>query len=165
MNRRYTTAEYRKSVELLRKYIPDVALTTDVMVGFPGETDEEFDKTYEFLADIRFSKMHVFKYSPRKGTPAAKFEEQVDGLIKEARSAKVLELSDKCMLEYNSGFTGRLLPVLYEQRVKGPDGLYEGYTPNYIRVVSKGEDNLIGSISMTELVRTEGDHIAGRVIG
>ena len=161
MNRRYTSAEYKKAVELLRTFIADVAVTTDVMVGFPGETDDEFERTYEFLADIKFAKMHVFKFSPRMGTPAASFERQVAGTVKEDRSAKVLELSERCALEYNNNFIGRILPVLYEQEVKGSKGIYEGLTPNYIRVISKGNNSIMGNISMSRLLKAEGDHILG----
>ena len=161
MNRRYTTAEYKKAVELMREYIPDVAATTDVMVGFPGETDNEFERTYEFIAGIKFAKMHVFKFSPRKGTPAASFEGQVEDAVKEARSAKVLELSERCALEYNIRFIGRIMPVLYEQEVKGAHGHYEGLTPNYIRVVSKGNNSLTGKIIMSRLLKAEGDYLVG----
>lgn len=161
MNRRYTTAEYKKAVDLLRKNITDVAVTTDVMVGFPGETDVEFEKTYAFLAGIKFSKMHVFKFSPRKGTPAASFKDQVEGTVKEARSARVLELSERCAFDFNSSFTGRRMPVLFEQEIKGTEGFYEGLTPNYIRVVSKGKNNLAGIITPCRLVKAETDHIVG----
>jgi len=163
MNRRYTAIEYKKAVELLREKIPDVAVTTDVMVGFPGETDEEFTKTFEFLTAIKLAKMHVFKFSPRKGTPAASFEEQVEGTVKEARSARLLELSENCALNFNSSFIGRTMPVLYEQEVKGSDGFFEGLTPNYIRVLSKGNNNLVGNINMSKLLKAESDHIVGEI--
>ncbi|MEN6313996.1 MAG: tRNA (N(6)-L-threonylcarbamoyladenosine(37)-C(2))-methylthiotransferase MtaB [Clostridiaceae bacterium] len=165
MNRHYTTAEYKKAVELLRENIPDVAVTTDVMVGFPGETDKEFETTFEYLSAINLAKMHVFKFSPRKGTPAASFDGQVEGTVKESRSARLLELSDRCSLEFNSSFTGRMMPVLYEQEVKGSDGYFEGLTPNYIRVVSNGNNNLTGNIIMTELLEAHSDHITGRIAG
>lgn len=155
MNRRYSTDEYRNVVNILRKYIPDAAITTDVMVGFPGETDEEFERTYKFLEEIEFSKMHVFKYSPRKGTPAAAFEGQVDGNVKEARSARVIKLSERLGIEYINRFVGRELPVLYEQEVKGTEGFYEGLTPNYIRVVSKGDNSLAGKIVATRLISAD----------
>lgn len=161
MNRHYTSAEYKKAIDLLREYIPDVAVTTDVMVGFPGETDEEFESTFEFLASIKLAKMHVFKFSPRKGTPAASFEGQVEGAVKEVRSARLLKLSEDCALEFNSSFIGRTMPVLYEQEVKGSDGFYEGLTTNYIRVVSKGNNSLAGNITMSKLLKAESDHIVG----
>ena len=95
MNRRYTIEEFKERVKLLRKAYPRVSLTTDVIVGFPGETDEEFNITYENLEEIKFYKMHIFKYSPRKGTRAAVMPNQIDGNVKEERSRKLIELSDK----------------------------------------------------------------------
>lgn len=163
MNRKYRTADYKKAVDLLREQIPDVSVTTDVMVGFPGETEEEFGKTYEFLEMIRFAKMHVFKYSPRKGTPAAAFEGQVDGTVKEYRSAKVIELSDRCAFEFNSRYLGREMPVLYEQEVKDSGGLYEGLTPNYIRVLANADNSILGNITATKLKRAEKDCIIGEI--
>ncbi len=161
MNRRYTTADYKKAVELLRASIPDVAITTDVMVGFPGESEDEFEKTFEFLSDIRFAKMHVFKYSPRKGTPAAEFDGQIEGAVKEERSARVLALSEYCMTEFNNRFIGRNMPVLYEQEIKERAGFFEGLTPNYIRVLSAGNNSFIGKIINTKLVTVKEDYIAG----
>ena len=164
MNRKYTAAQYEKAVELLRERIPGVAVTTDVMVGFPGETDEEFETTYKFLEKMRFAKMHVFKYSPRKGTPAARREGQVDGIVKEERSARVIELSDRCQLEFNRSFIGRVMPVLYEQEDRDRKGWYEGLTPNYIRVLSKGDARIAGNILPTRLARAENDFIYGEIL-
>ena len=93
MNRRYTTAEYKEIVDKLRREIPDVAITTDVIVGFPGETEEEFEKTYNFLKELELSQMHIFKYSPRKGTKAADMENQVSPQDKHERSEKLLKLN------------------------------------------------------------------------
>lgn len=163
MNRRYTTSEYKKAVEMLRESIPDVSVTTDVMVGFPGETDEEFERTYEFLEEICFAKMHVFKFSPRKGTPAAGFEGQVDGVVKEARSRKVISLSDRCALEFNAKFVGRRMPVLYEHELKDDPGIYEGLTENYIRVLTKGNPSIVGNISQTRLVRAAAEYVDGEL--
>ena len=95
MNRRYTAEEYKEAVEMLRKTLPGVSITTDVIVGFPGETDEEFNETYKFLEDIKLTKTHVFKYSPRKGTKAEKMENQIDGTTKDKRSKALIELSNK----------------------------------------------------------------------
>ncbi len=161
MNRRYTTSEYKKAVDMLRERIPDVAVTTDVMVGFPGESDEEFRKTYDFLDEICFAKMHVFKYSPRKGTPAANYENQVDGTVKESRSAKVIGLSDRCQMEFNRRFVGREMPVLFEQEAKDREGYYEGLTPNYIRVLSKGDNGIVGNILSVKLLEAGKDFILG----
>ena len=98
MNRKYTANEYLEIVNRIRNIYPDVALTTDVIVGFPGETDEEFNITYDFVKDIGFSEMHVFKYSPRTGTPASKYTDQVDGLKKHYRSEKLIQLGNKSSL-------------------------------------------------------------------
>lgn len=101
MNRKYTTERYKQSVDILRNVYPNVNFTTDVIVGFPGETEEEFNETYKFLEDINFYKIHVFKYSPRRGTVAEKMQNQIDGNIKEIRSNKLIELSDKNQNSYN----------------------------------------------------------------
>ena len=134
MNRKYTTDQFRHVVELLRNAYPEVHLTTDVIVGFPGETEEEFNKTYEFLKEIKFYKMHVFKYSPRSGTVAAKMPNQIDGNIKEERSNKLIELSDENEKEYNQKYIGKEVEVLLEER----EGEYlKGHTTNYMVVKMK----------------------------
>lgn len=137
MNRRYTTKEFEKIVNLLRENYNDVILTTDIIVGFPGETEEEFNKTYEFLKKIKFYKMHVFKYSKRKGTKAAMMPLQIDGNIKEIRSQKLIELSNINEIEYNKTYIGKEVQVLFEER---KDGFYKGHTKNYILVYLPEED-------------------------
>ena len=114
MNRRYTTEEFRNIVSLLRENYKDVNLTTDIIVGFPQETEEEFNKTYEFLKEMKFYKMHVFKYSQRKGTKAAVMKGQIDGNKKEERSQKLIELSNKNEKEYNENYAGKEVEVLWE---------------------------------------------------
>ena len=131
MNRRYTTKQFEKIVELIRKNYKDAILTTDIIVGFPGETEEEFNKTYEFLKKIKFYKMHVFKYSKRKGTKAATMQMQIDGNIKEIRSQKLIELSNRNEREYNKLYIGKEVEVLFEER---KEGVYKGHTKNYILV-------------------------------
>lgn len=143
MNRKYTTDQFRHVVELLRNAYPEVHLTTDVIVGFPGETEEEFNKTYEFLKEIKFYKMHVFKYSPRRGTVAAKMPNQIDGNIKEERSNKLIELSDENEKEYNQKYIGKEVEVLLEER----EGEYlKGHTTNYMVVKMKTNENLENTI-------------------
>ena len=143
MNRKYTTDQFRHVVELLRNAYPEVHLTTDVIVGFPGETEEEFNKTYEFLKEIKFYKMHVFKYSPRSGTVAAKMPNQIDGNIKEERSNKLIELSDKNEEEYNQKYIGKEVEVLLEER----EGEYlKGHTTNYMVVKMKTNADLENTI-------------------
>jgi len=135
MNRRYTTREFKEVVDRLRKAYQDVILTTDIIVGFPGETSEEFDKTYEFLKEIKFYKMHVFPYSIRKGTKAAEMPNQVDGSEKERRSKMLIELSNKNQLEYNSQYIGKEVEVLIEEDSKG-------HIANYILVKVEGAQGL-----------------------
>lgn len=143
MNRRYTTEQFRDIVNILRKAYKDVNLTTDIIVGFPGETEEEFLKTYKFLEEIKFYKMHVFKYSPRKGTKAAIMENQILGNVKEERSKKLIELSNKNELKYNSEYISQEVEVLFEE---GKSGVYNGHTQNYIMVYCKSKENLDNKI-------------------
>ena len=144
MNRKYTTEEFEKITNILRKHYDDVILTTDIIVGFPGETDEEFEKTYKFLKKIKFYKMHVFKYSPRKGTKAATMPNQIDGKIKEQRSKKLIELSNKNQEDYNKQYLNKELEVLFEEE---KDGIYSGHTKNYIEIhyetVEKLENKIV----------------------
>ena len=138
MNRRYTTEEFRNIVSLLRENYKDVNLTTDIIVGFPQETEEEFNKTYEFLKEMKFYKMHVFKYSQRKGTKAAVMKGQIDGNKKEERSQKLIELSNKNEKEYNENYVGKEVEVLWEEE---KDGFYKGHTKNYILAFCEIKDN------------------------
>ncbi len=143
MNRIYTTKQFEEIVNLIRKKYDDVILTTDIIVGFPEETEEEFEKTYEFLSKIKFYKMHIFKYSPRKGTPAARNKNQIDGSIKEERSRRLIELSNKNEKEYNESYIGKKVQVLFEEE---KTGLYKGHTQNYILVYCNSEKNLENKI-------------------
>ena len=143
MNRRYTTEQFEKIVKILRNAYEDVNLTTDIIVGFPGETEEEFSKTFEFLKRVKFYKMHVFKYSPRKGTKAAVMENQVSGNIKEERSKKLIELSNKNEIEYNNKYIGKEVEVLFEEK---KDGIYKGHTQNYIMIYCETNENLENKI-------------------
>ena len=136
MNRRYSTEEFKTSVNLLRKKFKDVMLTADVIVGFPGETEEEFNKTFEFLKEIKFYKIHVFKYSKRENTKAADMPSQVLPEIKEERSKKVLELSNKIQNEYNREQIGKIVRVLVEEK---NEKYYKGHTANYMCVMIETE--------------------------
>lgn len=148
MNRKYSCDEFFKVTEILREYFKDVNLTTDIIVGFPGETNEEFESTYEFLSKIKFYKMHIFKYSPREGTLAAKMTNQIDGNIKEERSQKLIELSNKNEREYNEKYIGNSVEVLFEEE---KDGLWSGYTKNYVRVFVESDENLENKILKVEI--------------
>ncbi len=130
MNRRYTTSQFEEIVSLLRNNIPEVALTTDVIVGFPGETKEEFMQTVSFLQNVKFSKMHVFKYSPRKGTKAASFPCQIDGMTKNKRSDILIKMSNENEKAFARQYMGKEIEVLFENEK-------EGHTTNYIKVISK----------------------------
>ena len=161
MNRRYTTEQFKVIVNLLRDAYEDVNLTTDIIVGFPGETDEEFSKTYQFLDEIKFYNMHVFKYSPRKGTKAAGMHNQISGDIKEERSRKLIELSDRNEIEYNKSYIGKTVEVLFEEE---KNEIYKGHTQNYIMVYCKSNENLDNKILNVICEEAEQEHILGEII-
>lgn len=160
MNRHYTTDEYKAIVEDLRRTIPDVSITTDIIVGFPGETDEEFETTYSFLKEIALSKMHVFKFSPRKGTRAAQMDNQVDPVVKEKRSHRVIELDRYLENNFISSFIGRNMKVLFEET---KDGYAYGYTENYVRVRVPSDEELIGKIMTVRLDACTGEMADGEL--
>ncbi|MBU3205690.1 tRNA (N(6)-L-threonylcarbamoyladenosine(37)-C(2))-methylthiotransferase MtaB [Clostridium algidicarnis] len=162
MNRKYTSKEYKNIVEKLRETYDDVSITTDVIVGFPGESQEEFEKTYEFLKEIKLSKTHVFKFSPRKGTKAETMKDQVDGNIKDERSHRLIELNLINEKEFINKFIGKTFKVLYEQEVLKENGVYEGYSENYIKIKSKySDENIIGKVAETIIKKVENDYAKG----
>ena len=160
MNRKYTTEIFEKGVEILRNTYPNVHLTTDIIVGFPGETEEEFQTTYEFLKKIQFYKMHVFKYSPRKGTVAAKMPNQIDGNKKEERSNLLIELSNKNELAYNQAYLGKTAQVLLEDREKE---YIKGHTTNYMVVKVQTEQELENTIQNIKITGLDGVELVGRI--
>lgn len=162
MNRKYTTARYKEATEILRKYYSNANFTTDVIVGFPGETNEEFNQTYKFLKEIGFYKMHIFKYSPRKGTVAEKLPNQVDGNIKEERSRKLIELSNNMQNEKNSQYIGKTVKVLFEEY---ENEYYKGHTTNYmvVKVQTKEQEGFMDNIKDVEI--TENDTQTEELIG
>ncbi|SCH37433.1 (Dimethylallyl)adenosine tRNA methylthiotransferase MiaB [uncultured Clostridium sp.] len=162
MNRRYTTEEYKAIVNILREKIPNVAITTDVIVGFPGETNDEFNKTYDFLRDIELSQMHVFKYSPRKGTPASTMENQIDPQIKQFRSDQLIALSKTNFNKFAEKFIGSDMEVLFETNVV--DNKYEGLTPNYIRVVVESNEDIHGKILKVKLTDIKDEYVEGILV-
>jgi len=157
MNRKYTTIEFEKVINLLRDTYDDVILTTDIIVGFPGETEEEFNNTYNFLKKIAFYKMHVFKYSRRKGTKADLMENQIQSNVQDERSKKLLELSEKHQEEYNSKYIGQTVEVLFEEK----QGEYiKGHTGNYLIVKVKSENiekyhNKLKKVKIFECINEE----------
>lgn len=158
MNRKYTTDEVLHIVELLRKKYNDVMLTTDIIVGFPGETEEEFNDTYKFLEKIKLYKMHVFQYSPRKGTRASIMPNQIMANVKEQRSKKLIEMSNKNQEEYNNKYIGQKVEVLFEDRV---GNYYRGHTQNYILVKVKTDEELENYIKEVNVIKAETEQIEG----
>lgn len=162
MNRRYTTEEFRNVIRLLRNTYDDVILTTDIIVGFPGETENEFERTYEFLKEINFYKMHVFKYSRRDGTKAATMPNQIAPNIQEERSKKLISLSNKNQQIYNESYVGKTVQVLFEEASKG---YIKGHTQNYL-VVNIKEDiekfhNQIVPVKITSIL---GEELIGNAV-
>ena len=149
MNRKYTTAQYKQAVELLRDNFKDCAITTDIIVGFPGESDNDFNKCLEFAKEISFAKIHIFPYSIRKGTKAASMPDQIDKSIKTTREKLLMEVEENCRLNFNKSLIGKNLPVLVEQL---QNGIYTGFTPNYVSVSFKSEKALINEIVNVKVI-------------
>ncbi|MGI6539021.1 MAG: tRNA (N(6)-L-threonylcarbamoyladenosine(37)-C(2))-methylthiotransferase MtaB [Caldicoprobacterales bacterium] len=164
MHRRYSASEYKKIVENLRNQIPETAVTTDIMVGFPGETEEEFNETYAFVKDIGFSKIHVFSYSPRKGTPAASYDDQAPADVKNTRSKKLIALGHDLEQAFMNRWMNRQVKVLFEEVHPEKDGYYEGYTEQYIRVAVPGDARLEGKLLNVYTEKIEKDCLVGRLI-
>lgn len=143
MNRRYDTEEYSEKVELIREYMPEVGITTDIIVGFPGETQEEFEETCRFVENIRFSKVHVFPFSPRKGTKAYDMDDKVSNQVKKERARTLAEICEKTAEDFYSDFIGKELDVLYESMKDS--GEYVGHSSNYLTVLSKSALDLHNS--------------------
>lgn len=159
MNRKYTTDQFRDVVRRLRNLYDDVILTTDIIVGFPNETDEDFEKTYEFLKEIKFYKMHVFKYSPRKGTVAAKMKNQIPAEIKDARSKRLLQLSNENESNYLDEYVGKQIRVLVEEK----EGDYiKGHTGNYIVVKTVGDESDLENFVDVIAEKNGGDCLIGK---
>lgn len=147
MNRKYTTKEYERGCELLRKYFVHPAITTDVIVGFPGETEEEFEQTEAYLEHIHFYEMHIFKYSKRKGTRAAVMPDQIDEQVKAARSEKLIALGHDMSKEFRKFYIGKNEEVLFEEKaVIGDKEYFVGYTKEYVKVAKKTDENLENQI-------------------
>ena len=158
MNRKYDTARYKESVNLLNVYFSRPAITTDLIVGFPGEAEEEFARTLDFIRSCRFAEMHIFPYSIRTGTPAAEME-QVPKAVKEERSARAAEVAAALNRRYLSGCVGETYPVLYEQEA---EGLWTGHAPNYILVGAKGQ-NLHNQVRRTKITGVQGNLLVGEL--
>jgi len=148
MRRKYSCAFYKQKVDKIKKALPGLAITSDVIVGFPGETEEEFMETYRFIQEIGYSELHVFPYSRRTGTPAARMDNQVDEEVKNDRVHRMIELSNQQAKEYASEYESEVLEVIPEERVPDADhpDVLEGYTDNYLKVRFRGTPDMIGKI-------------------
>lgn len=155
MRRKYTMEFFGERLERLKKALPDLAITSDIIVGFPGETEEEFMETYNFVEEHEFAELHVFPYSKRTGTPAARMKDQVDENVKNERVRRLITLSDQLAKQYASRFEGETLEVIPEERFKEDpnSGLYEGYTDNYLKVVFPATEETVGKLVKVKITK------------
>lgn len=160
MNRHYTTAEFGDKLKELRQKLPSLSITTDVIVGFPGESDEEFEHTYQWIKEMHFNQLHVFPYSRRQGTPAAKMKDQIDGNVKHQRVKRLMELSNQLQSEFASWQVGKTLKVLIEER----HGDYMvGHASNYLKVNVDLPDDSVGQIYAVKILSQNGVELIGCV--
>ncbi|MFJ9464578.1 tRNA (N(6)-L-threonylcarbamoyladenosine(37)-C(2))-methylthiotransferase MtaB [Viridibacillus arvi] len=155
MRRKYTMEFFGERLDRLREVLPYLAVTSDVIVGFPGETEEEFMETYNFINHHKFAELHVFPYSKRTGTPAARMEDQVDEEVKNERVHRLITLNDQLAKEYASQFENEVLEIIPEERIKeGKDaGLYAGYSDNYLKVIFEGNEDMIGKLVKVKVTK------------
>ena len=158
MRRQYLTADYLSAVSRLRRYFPDAAFTTDILTGFPGETEEEYHETREFIRKVGFARIHVFPFSPRPGTPAADLPGQLSDTVKQARSRELIALGKEVALCWQRQWTGRETVLLPEEKV---DGCWEGYSPDYLRIRLRPDDGCVSG----EPVRVRIVSVSPRLIG
>ncbi|WP_100331616.1 tRNA (N(6)-L-threonylcarbamoyladenosine(37)-C(2))-methylthiotransferase MtaB [Bacillus xiapuensis] len=166
MRRKYTMEQFADRLNRLKEALPGLAVTSDVIVGFPGETEEEFMETYRFVKEHKFSELHVFPYSKRTGTPAARMENQVDEEVKHDRVHRLIALSDQLAKEYASRFEGEVLEVIPEERFKETDrdDLYVGYTDNYLKVVFPATEAMVGQIVKVKITQAGYPHNEGQFV-
>ncbi|WP_123039798.1 tRNA (N(6)-L-threonylcarbamoyladenosine(37)-C(2))-methylthiotransferase MtaB [Cohnella candidum] len=166
MRRKYTTAEFAEKIARIHEAMPGVAITTDVIVGFPGETEEQFENGFRFMEHMGFAEMHVFPYSKRTGTPAARMEDQVDEEVKHERVHKLIDLSEKMQAAYGAQWVGRELSVIPEREAKGAEGqgLVSGYTDNYLNVVLNGDESMIGKLCRVRIVDSGVNECRGELL-
>lgn len=160
MRRRYTSAEFRRLAARARALLPDLGLTTDVMAGFPGETEEDHRATLELLEEIGFARLHVFPFSPRAGTPAARFPDPVPAAVRERRVAELIALGERLSLAFHRRLVGREVEVLVEEEAGG-DGRLEGYTPNYVRVRFPGGAELRNRLVRVRVTSADAEGVEG----
>lgn len=163
MSRSYSLDQYQRTVNLIKEKIPEVAITTDIMVGFPGESDEEFEQSYSFCQQAGFANIHVFPFSPRPETAAARMPEQIKDKVKQERNRRMLELSRSCQRRFCEQFLGQTTPVLWEKETSPGSNIYSGLTVNYIRVFTHSEKPLSNEITPVKLVEFHNQGIWGEV--
>lgn len=159
MNRKYTTAQYRQAVQLLKQYMPNAAVTTDMIVGFPAETQEDFETSFLFAKEMQFSKIHVFPFSPKKGTPAASMKQHIPNSIKTHRSKKLIELSNEMTNNFLNSHIGQKVDILFERTFDSC--IFEGHTTNYIKVHVKSDKDLKNKILPVRLLQVEQENMTG----
>ncbi|NYE56312.1 tRNA (N(6)-L-threonylcarbamoyladenosine(37)-C(2))-methylthiotransferase MtaB [Carboxydothermus ferrireducens] len=162
MRRKYTSYEYLRLIETIRERIPDIALTSDVIVGFPGETEEQFLNSYNLVKKVGFMDIHVFKYSPRAGTPAAKMPGQIPEREKERRSLLLLNLKEELFKNYASKFLGKILEVIPEEQ--DTEGFWEGHSDNYLRVKFSGNNIKRGEIYPVKIIEIKEGYVSGELV-
>ncbi len=160
MKRCYSVSDYQKAVSLIRSVVPEAAITTDVIVGFPGETEDEFRESYSFCQKLEFARIHIFPYSPRPGTEAASMPAQISAKVKKQRSQKMLALAKESAGSFRQRFLGGIMPVLWEQR---SNGVWSGLTDNYIRVYARSNEDLANKLLPVKLVRLYRDGVWGNI--
>jgi len=160
MKRRYTTIDYQQAVSLIREVVPEAAITTDIIVGFPGETEAEFQENFNFCQQMGFARIHVFPYSVRRETEAAQMPHQVRDKIKKQRSQKMLALARESVQNFSRQFLGKTMPVLWEKQA---DGIWSGLTGNYIKVYTRSDKDLTNQLLPVKLVEFRGDGVWGRI--
>jgi threonylcarbamoyladenosine tRNA methylthiotransferase MtaB len=163
MGRHYSTEKYKMTVEIIRETVPDVAITTDIMAGFPGESDAEFEESYHFCRDTGFADIHVFSYSARPGTAAAKMSGQVNEKLKKERSLRMLALAKESAQNFQKKFLGQDMAVLWETETSQNTDIYSGLSNNYIRVFTRSPENLTNTISSVRLTRPYRDGLWGEL--
>lgn len=166
MRRKYTMEFFAERLDRLKEALPNLAITSDVIVGFPGETEEEFMETYNFIREYEFAELHVFPYSMRTGTPAARMTDQIPEEVKNERVHRLLELNEQLAKQYASRFEDEVLDVIPEERFKeNPEsGLYEGYTANYLKVVFPADESMIGKLVRVKITKAGYPYSEGQFV-
>jgi len=164
MKRSYSLEQYHRTMNLIKETMPDSAITTDIMVGFPGETDDEFEQSYSFCQQAGFANIHVFPFSPRPETTAARMRDQIKDEVKQERNQRMLELSRTSRRRFCEQFLGQIMPVLWEQETSPGSGIYSGLTGNYIRVFAQSNEPLSNEIKPARLVESRSQGVWGQIV-